>query len=357
MINRVRDKILSASSECAKRLLSKMEALEHITDVSQMEEVWDRNRVPYMEDDELSEEVFVAKRGRIIRVPDALLKEENPGEEFIKFCYDRGFEPGEFITGITYDTNMEACFLCELALYKGMSRNLFNYNRLVPKQVDMIIYESPNFYVTSELGAMKYGYLMIVPKAHILSVAQFPKELFPEYWQVMSDTEILLKGTYGKDKVVTFWEHGSGPSGFTSHKKSIVHAHTHVIVDFKLKQKYLDMVQMKPIADIAEAKDTHYFSYQEGSKGQLLCCYDDRVYVQRQYPRQIMAEEMHLAPGHYNWRNVDFTENIEATLFHLFRYLRTERTSRELPERVKERTNAFLNAYDRREDVKASLFF
>ena len=56
----------------------------------------------------------------------------------------------------------------------------------------------------------------------------------------MEDVELLLKGTFGKSIPVTFWEHGSGPSGLTSHKKSIVHAHLHVIIDFCLLTSSLE---------------------------------------------------------------------------------------------------------------------
>lgn len=143
---------------------------------------------------------------------------------------------------------------------------------------------------------------------------------------------------------VTFWEHGSGPSGKTSHKKSIVHAHTHVVVDFELKEKYQDMVQLRPCFDITEAKYVHYFSYQEGSKGQLMISMDPSVYIQRQYPRQIMADELGFAPDQYNWRKVKFEENTDATLFHLFRTLK-ECTD----DRIKERTRGFVEGFSNRD--------
>ena len=76
----------------------------------------------------------------------------------------------KFITGIKYDSNQERCILCELASLKGMPTSLETYNKTVDREVDCIIYSSPNFYVTSELGALKQGYLMIVPKQHILWV-------------------------------------------------------------------------------------------------------------------------------------------------------------------------------------------
>ena len=110
-------------------------------------------------------------------------------------------------------------------------------------------------------------------------------------------------------------EHGSGPSGKTSHKKSIVHAHSHVVVDFTLKEEYKKMVALKECKDITLASKTHYFSYQDGSDGKLLVTMDPLVYVQRQFPRQVMAKELGLAPGQYNWRENDFKEVTDTTLY------------------------------------------
>ena len=141
-------------------------------------------------------------------------------------------------------------------------------------------------------------------------------------------------------------EHGSAPGGITSHKKSIVHAHTHVVVDFKLSPNHKKMVQLQHIEDIRVAKKTHYFSYQEGSDGKLMICMDDNVYVQRQFPRQVMADELKLAPGQYNWRVVGFEENVHATLYNIHNYLKTASCS----GRIKNRTLGFVLGYAQRED-------
>lgn len=139
-------------------------------------------------------------------------------------------------------------------------------------------------------------------------------------------------------------EHGSGPSGFTSHKKSIVHAHVHVVIGFTLKDKYLKMVQMQPCPDLSVAAHTHYFAYKVGAKGNRLCCYNDDVYVQRQFPRQIMATELGLAPGMFNWRKTPFNENIHTTLYRIWEYLSSERLS----YRIYERTKNFVEPYGKR---------
>lgn len=335
MITRNKVLLITKSTAVAKFVRS-FEAVEEINDISQTSRVWENNKTP----------VILGTAN--VNCPAIYLPEEGfvDDKAFIEFSHENGFECGEMITGIKYDSNQERCVLCELASLKGMPTTIATYNRVVDKEVDCIIYSSPHFYVTSELGALKQGYLMIVPKQHILSVAQFYPALMVEYNQVCKDLEYILQGAYPEASGVTFMEHGSAPGGITSHKKSIVHAHTHVVTDFQLSDHHKRMVKLTPIDDISLASETHYFSYQEGSDGQLMICMDNNVYVQRQFPRQVMAEDLKLAPGQYNWRKVGFEENVHATLFHVFNYLKNA----ELPKRIADRTRGFVLGYAKREE-------
>lgn len=330
--------VLTTSSKDIMKELKKFEAIKEVSCIQERIDVWKLNKTPVML---LTEELPQTEdTPEILSIPFATI---NP-EEFTKWAYHNGFEPGEYSTGLKIDTRVESCVLCSLVKHKGISEDTFIYNNNEQNEADLIIYESPNFIVVPELGSIKPGYLMILPKKHeYLSIAQMPKMYMPEYEQVCEDVETILKGTFGVNKPVTFFEHGSGPSGITSHAKSIVHAHVHVIIDFELKQKYLDMVQMKPCPDISAAAHTHYFAYKVGAKGNRVCCYDDEVYVQRQYPRQIMAMEMGLAPNLYNWRKTHFVENIHTTLYRIWEYLSTN----QLSYRIEERTSNFVVPYSR----------
>lgn len=278
-----------------------------------------------------------------LKVPDLSGDLIEISEQFIDFCHENGIESGEYISGVKFNSNSERCVLCELASCKGMNGDLAFYNKNVEKPVDCIIYDSRFFYVVPELGALKQGFLMIVPKSHYLSVAQYPAQVLKEYQEVCEDIESILLSAFNA-KLVTFFEHGSAPDGITSHKKSIVHAHTHVVTDFHMDKIYQDMVRLKPIDDITDAKNTYYFSYQEGSHGNLKISMDSDVYVQRQYPRQVLAEHLGLAPGQYNWRKAAFDEISTATVYRLYSYLKN------LPSgRISDRTHDFVEGYSMRD--------
>lgn len=344
-----RRKVYNAVSEF--EAITRINATKVTSLSAKVEETFSRNMTPvFYQNGSAGAELLEQYKGDILPLPANTL---NDGvEEFTTWCYDHGFEPGELQTNKKYDAKKQPCILCAIAQHKGLAPKTVDYNSTVEKEVDCIVYESHNFYVVCELGALKPGYLMIVPKDHeYLSIAQIDDPfLYAEYEMVCEDIETILKGAFGREKEVTFMEHGSGPSGMTSHKKSIVHAHTHVVVDFTLKPKYLDAIQMKPLDDLTQARNTHYFAYKVGAHGQRLCCYDDNVYVQRQYPRQVMAKELGLAPSQYNWRNFNFNENTHATLYRIWYFLK--RNFNNLDKRIQRRTCAFYLGYPKREDFR-----
>jgi diadenosine tetraphosphate (Ap4A) HIT family hydrolase len=324
--------ILSTTDQRMLETLAKFEAIKVISDKNEAERIWSLNKTP-----------IIFGHGGDITVPK--ISEHDFERKFTQWAYEMGFEPGEHVTGKKFNSAKDACVLCGIARYGGLTDNSFTHNATVQKEVDVILYESPNFYVTSELGALKKGFLMIVPKRHILSIAQLPSELYPEYEEVCEDVEQLLVRTFG-DARVAYFEHGSGPSGYTSHPKSIVHAHVHVLWNWILEQRYLDMISARPIDSIKMAATTHYFAYKSGSKGQCFCCYDDDVYVPRQFSRQIIAEELGFAPGLYNWRRYDFSENVHMTLYYIWRMLKTEAN---LSDRIRTRTECFRVGYAKRD--------
>lgn len=321
----------------------KYEAIEVISDVSHVENVWRRNKTPAMLEEHANE--------AISRYPTLLLPSFIFGHEhFINFCHENGIECGEYRSGVKHNTAEDRCFLCAVGQHLGKNGNRISsvamFNKLTPEVNDIIIYESDNFYVKIEYGCMKKGMVMICPKDHILSAARIPNNQMAEYNQVMRDVEFLLKAVYG-DEPVIFFEHGSDPSGFSSHKRSIVHAHTHVAWGVKFPQKYLDMVCLEEISSIKELYHTKYFSYQEGSTGKLLAVSDPDVYVQRQYPRQIIGLLLGIPNEMTNWRKEAFMDNIIATFDDIYAYL-TE-NHKFLCNRIIRATDGFVKGYPLRD--------
>lgn len=337
--------LVTSNEEMLKGRLSRYEAVTPINSPNQVESIWKINKTPVILRANLSGKVDYP----VLEVPDEVV-DTTDTEVFVDFAHENGFESGEFITGQKYDTQNDDCFLCRIANREGSTKPLWIYNKDVQREANVIIYESEHFFVVSEYGSIMRGFLMICPKEHILSIAGIPDEYFEEYYQVERDVEFILRGTYGTQRRVSFFEHGSNPSGKSSHKRSVVHAHTHVIYGFELEKKYRDMVCMEPCDDIRKARGGKYFSYRNGADGQLMIVKDPAVYVQRQFPRQVMAEEIGLAPGQYNWRNEGFEENVTATLYRMHCFLMYNYSH--IPERIRNNVDGFVKGYALREGYR-----
>lgn len=336
--------VLTTSQRDRMTLLEKFEAIVKITNLNQVEDVWRRNKTPVMFcSDKESKRLLRENHEKydIIEIP--YFEYGSFATAFESWAHAQKFECGEFITGKKYPVDKGECVFCKIIDECEASGSTFLYNANTQSEMNMIIYESPGFLVLPERGSLKPGFVMIIPKDHqYFSIAQMPDELYDEYQEVCDDIQVILEGAFEKKKVI-FFEHGSGKAGYTSHPKSIVHAHTHIVVDFELDKKYLDMVQMKPIKDIKEASEAHYFAYKCGSRGERLITMDPEVYVQRQFPRQVMALKLNLKPGMFNWRHYDFDEHIGSTLFKVHEFLNG--SSPEITERIEERTRSFVEAY------------
>lgn len=312
----------------------RFEAVSYIDDETKVESVWKHNKTPIILESNLSDEF--RDNHECVYVPETCVDPD----KFIEFSHDLGVECGEFMSKEKYDTSKDYCFLCMIASRTGYETTT-EFNIFTPQYHDLVVYETENFDVKVELGCIQPGLLMISPKKHILSIAQLPENQMEEYAQAQHDVEFLLKGALG-DAPVIYFEHGSAPDGFSTHQRSIVHAHVHVAWGVKFPQKYLDMVCLKP-ADVRELATYKYLSYQEGADGEFLAVYDPEVYVQRQYPRQVMGELLGIKNEKTNWRNESFEENFWITYDRLYVFL-TENWDK-LPERIRKATNAFFEGY------------
>ena len=164
-----------------------------------------------------------------------------------------------------------------------------------------------------------------------------PQYMMEEYLEVERDIECILKNMYHEN--VGFYEHGTGPNGAVG-LKSIVHMHVHVMLGNELKTEYRNMLSMKKITDITVAKNESYFWYKWTAEGEQWIVWDPEVYIQRQFHRQVFAEERGLAKDQFNWRKTAFSDMTKTNVWQLYRYLAYNNSD----PRIKARTNDFVEA-------------
>ena len=181
----------------------------------------------------------------------------------------------------------------------------------ITSKVEHILYETENFYCVPGTGAFFDGYVMIVPKMHVMSFANLPKEQIDEFWQVLDDMRTLLQNIY-KKRIFAF-ECGSGKTGEGKHETSIVHAHFHLA---PTDMPVLEEVQKSGLhpalikkQDLTQYGEYPYMLYVDQDDNWYISS-NPQEYYPRQHPRQVLANYMNCYDI-YNWREFPFREKMD----------------------------------------------
>ena len=247
------------------------------------------------------------------------LGDENILEDFPKILNHCGVDAGDHIchdsNSASYKKIKEKCFICKVA--KGC-----------PEKPEHILYESDNYIVLPGLGAFFEGYVMIVPKKHVMSMAELAEEsdeLYEEFLRVLNDMRFILESIYHK-KIFVF-ECGSGKGGAGKHTTSIVHAHVHMapsdIPVLKSVQKsglHPGLIHPRSLKNYGEYPYMLYIDQEDT----WYIVSDPDTYFPRQHPRQILADHMGLEEGKYNWRVYPYREKMDEIAEEIYSFLRKE---------------------------------
>lgn len=211
------------------------------------------------------------------------------------------------------------------------------------------VYASENFFVFPGSGQFAKGYLLVMPYAHVMSNGELnSKLLVTEFNEVLEDLEFLLKLTYGKDMKnfsLLVWENGSGNSGIGKAKDSIVHAHVHVIPSQLLSSDIQRISGFKfsriTLDQLKHFKENSYLLVREPDKEHWIINNNPKLYIPRQYLRQIVAEERKIPGDLWNWRTHPFVENAHQCAEDIKNAVEADWTS--VPPRVKQRVKVLFN--------------
>lgn len=202
-----------------------------------------------------------------------------------------------------------------------------------------LVYASENFFVFPGSGQFEKGYLLVMPYAHIMSNGELETALLQtEFKEVLEDLKYLLKITYGADSIL-IWENGSGNSGIGKAKDSIVHAHVHVIPSNLTSEdiKRISGFEFDRITldQLKQYKENSYLLVSEPDLEHWIINNNPKLYIPRQYMRQIVSEEYKVPEGLWNWRLYPFYENAYQCADDIQAAVESEWNT--VPERVKQR--------------------
>jgi len=226
---------------------------------------------------------------------DAVIcKKDNLVKDFARMLDHYGIDAGDHCSEDS--TNLDEydetnCLLCKI-------RDRRN------EKPEHILFETEHFYVVPGAGALIDGYIMLVPKTHVLSFAALPEEQREEFFLVLYAIKSIVSAIY-KKPVIAF-ENGTGRFGGGKHETSILHAHFHFMpIDLNIL-KAVQKVGVHPTY-IEENELFKYGTYPYrliiDQRNNWFIASDADDYYPRQLVRQVVADHIGLEEGAYNWRS------------------------------------------------------
>lgn len=181
------------------------------------------------------------------------------------------------------------------------------------KRENTILEETTYFYVIPAVGSLVVGYVLILCKRHIYSMAELNNKEQKEYENLIEKYRNIFKNIYKKYPIV--FEHGSPNIENKTKANSIDHAHTHIVnYQYKNEEKIIKSLNFNPIGELTQlTKKQNYILYINPNKV---------IYMTTNFPsisqlmRLVMAKELKIE-SKYKWEKETFKENIEQTIIDI----------------------------------------
>lgn len=251
--------------------------------------------------------------------------------QFEKIVQNLGLDIGDHqsnSSGLAGGQSIKNCTYC-----RYLTGNTYPYEK--------ILYKSQNFFVIPTLGQFIPGYLLIIPKQHLMSNGELDIALLQEFETVLEDIEYILKLAYPSSKSLLVWENGSGKCGIGKAKDSLVHSHVH-IAPTRLTSKTIAQISGFPFEEIELCnlpyyKEHSYLLIRTPEKDKWNINNDPKLYIPRQYIRQLIAEEYNIPDDGWNWRTNPFINIMYETAATITATLQENKNS--LSDRIRQNTS------------------
>ncbi|MBI4676194.1 MAG: HIT domain-containing protein [Elusimicrobia bacterium] len=162
---------------------------------------------------------------------------------------------------------------------------------------ERIVRETDNFVVLPTIGQIVEGYLLVLPKAHCLSLGHIPKENYRELEMLKDETVAVLSRVYCRP---ILFEHGA-VSATRKGGACVTHAHLHVVpADVDLLPRIDHRMPRRSLGGLSELKvqverGIPYLFYETRGGDRFVF---DACRLPSQYLRRLLAIEV---GAEYKW--------------------------------------------------------
>ena len=336
--------LINGKEENVRKVLSELRGFKAITvvdgkvTIGQIKKIFANNKSIVCR--ELDEENFIlqfapvsviATDTSLCATNNIINTNHNIVRQFMEIALEHNIDIGDYVSNSnSLGPSKADCIFCKL-----LSGN--------PIHEQKSLYESNHFLVVPGSGGFIDGYLMILPKKHIMSCAELNPEQMEEIRNVISDIKFILKSIYHNE--ILIWENGSGTDGKGKPKTSIVHAHIHAC-PCSDKLNILKTIKLTGVS-LTHIKSFELSSYIKNSyllvidfDNQFYISSDTKLYIPRQYIRQLLALNLGISGELWDWRCFPFWDNVDKTSQVFLQYVKNNYDN--LSPRIQKATRNFI---------------
>jgi len=203
---------------------------------------------------------------------------------------------------------LETCRFCNLI----NNHNLKGGEQIHIPIYDQILYETANFFVIPALGSFVPGYIMIVSRNHIYSMAYLSNDEIEELLNLIALLRNTVKEKFSISPII--FEHGSAIGCFDKAANSVDHAHIHIVPIHITEEtgvlRDASAFEIPDLKTIVSFKGEPYFLYVNEKWQHHL---SHKTILPSQYMRKCIAKEIG-CPLEWDWRQHEFLDNINTTV-------------------------------------------
>ena len=203
---------------------------------------------------------------------------------------------------------LDFCRFCNIITNYSMGQIANNLSPIY----DTVLYNTDNFLAVPALGALVPGYIMIMSKKHINSMAYLSEKEMAELINSVEYLKAILLKNFGILPIL--FEHGSAVGSSNKSACCVEHAHWH-LAPLRLSSsaeviQNTKAIKISDLQSIRTFKDKPYLLY-VNNKGDIYISCD--TILPSQYMRKWMAAEIG-RPKEWDWRLYEFKDNITSTI-------------------------------------------
>ena len=204
--------------------------------------------------------------------------------------------------------DLNSCRFCNIILNYKISES----ESIQIPICDTLLFETENFIVIPALGALVPGYLMIVARNHLHSMAYCSEDELIELTGVIKYLNTLIEETLSISPIL--FEHGSAIGCVNKSGCCVEHAHLHIVpVNLSEESKIVENTNAVKIPDLQALRiycGKPYLLYINENNQYYIS--SDTI-LPSQFMRQWVAKEIG-CPLEYDWRRFEFIDNISTTV-------------------------------------------